>query len=658
MPHLQLTFSCLGIAALFLVASVSGSAGAAHAPTGQGAGRVLHVSQAQFSKLAPAHQFRTIGEAARAVEAGDTVLIHTGVYREAVVVERSGTAARPIRFEAAPAAAVVVTGADRLTGWKREGSEGESLYSIPWPYSFINWNPETHTHPDDAYHRVIGRAEQVFAAGYPLHQVLRREEMGRGTFFADLKAKRLYVRTAPDTDLMGEDILVEGSVRPLLWETRGQYIHLRGLRFRYAANAAQHGAVQLKGRGNVVEDCIFERANSIGASFLAPEQVARRCTFADNGQMGFSAVRAHDLLVTGCVVRNNNTKGFSRGWEAGGNKIVLCRGTVLEKTRFIENRGSGIWFDIGNEDCTVRNCLIADNEDAGIFYEISYGLRAHDNVITGNGFAQTAGAWGAQAGISLSSSPGCRIERNILAGNREGLNFREQGRRTPRLGQAEGAAEEWVWTHDQVVRKNLIAYNRDAQTWGWFDVRDERHWPAALQVTGGRGEGADPGKTPADIAAEYQARQKTGEPTGLTLEKLNLRLAENLYVVEEGQGLFHWGTTWRRHQRYASLEAVRRELKLEQGSLEAPPVFADYAARDFRVPPGSPALKMGCYPRGEVPGVLLGVWKPGVPSEQPGVLDGALRPALRRTSSSPSILPIPAGSCSARASCRRRTSPE
>ena len=31
---------------------------------------------------------------------------------------------------------------------------------------------------------------------------------------------------------------------------------------------------------------------------------------------------------------------------------------------------NSVGLDIGNEDCTVRNCLIAHNENAGIFYEI------------------------------------------------------------------------------------------------------------------------------------------------------------------------------------------------------------------------------------------------------------------------------------------------
>ena len=101
-------------------------------------------------------------------------------------------------------------------------------------------------------------------------------------------------------------------------------------------------------------------------------------------------------------MRRNNAKEFDRGWEAGGDKVCLSRGVVIEGSRFEDNQGSGIWFDIGNEECTVKNCLIADNDDAGIFYEISYGLHAHDNVIVGNGFADTPGSWGASAGICLS----------------------------------------------------------------------------------------------------------------------------------------------------------------------------------------------------------------------------------------------------------------
>ena len=159
---------------------------------------------------------------------------------------------------------------------------------------------------------------------------------------------------------------------------------------------------------------------------------------------------------------------------------------MLEKSQFLGNRGNGVWFDIGNEKCVVRNCLIADNEDAGIFYEISYSLHAHDNVIVGNGFNETPGAWGAASAISLSSSPDCIIERNLMVGNREGFNFREQNRKTPLI---EDKNERWIWNHNQLIRNNVMALNRDAQVWGWFDINDDRPWPAVLQDAVGEAEG-------------------------------------------------------------------------------------------------------------------------------------------------------------------------
>ena len=560
-------------------------------------GRVFHVSPTPLAAVAGDRQFRTVGEAAQVVGPGDTVLIHTGVYRESVTVSASGTAARPIRFEAAPAANVVVTGADRLTGWRKEPGP-DQVSSVAWPYTFLGG--PLHAHPDDDYHALIGRVEQVFVQGYPLHQVLRRDALSRGDFFADLDGKRLYVWSAGNEDL--NTVSVEASTRAVLWQCKGDYVTLRGVRFRYAANAAQQGTLQVGGRHDVVQDCVVERTNGNGASFFAPDISVERCTFQENGQLGFGAAGADRLRMTDCLVRDNNVKDFSRGWEAGGLKIVLSRHPVLDGCRILDNRGAGVWFDIGNEDAEVSHCLIADNEDAGLFYEISFGLHAHDNVIVGNGLADSPGAWGAQAGICLSSSPGGLIERNLLVANREGFDFREQGRTTPRLGAPPGTPEEAVWNHDETIRHNVLADNRDAQTWGWFDVGDERHWPRAMQE-----KRADAGEAAQNLAKDYVAKDKNGQPVGLSLETLRLTFAENLYSVPDGQGLFHWGAAWRRNKPYDSLAAVRKELGLEQGSRIGAFTFGDYLTRDFRVPTGNLALKMACYPVGDVPGVKLGV---------------------------------------------------
>jgi hypothetical protein len=165
----------------------------------------------------------------------------------------------------------------------------------------------------------------------------------------------------------------------------------------------------------------------------------------------------------------------------------------------------------------------------------------------------------------------------LLIGNREGFNFREQNRSTPRINSKES---EPVWNHDHIVRNNVIAYNRDAQTWGWFDIRDNRHWPA------------EEGK---------------GQPGGLTLEELSLTFRDNIYSTGPGQELFNWGVTWMENKRYGQLDDVRDALNLEQGSILVEFAFRDFSDLDFRVPSDSPALHRGCYPRGNVPGVRLGI---------------------------------------------------
>lgn len=542
--------------------------------------------------------FKTFARAAEKASPGDKVVIRDGIYREQVVAKNSGTAEAPILFEAAPGAQVVLTGADRLTAWQKAAT-GLPVYGVPWSHRFIGWS--THmTHPDDDYHRLIGRCEQVTIDGYLLRQVLEATQLAPGTFFVDISNQVLRVWDPGNRDL--NKVFVEASVRQEVCRVEGEYVQLRGLHFRFAANMAQHGAVVLAGSHDSLEDCTIEGMNTSGATFSGGQQVIRRCVFRDNGQLGFGANGTHDLLFTECLVENNNTKGFDRGWEAGGDKLVLCRNAVLERSRFLRNRGNGIWFDIGNEQCVVRQCLISDNEDSGIFYEISLGLQAHDNVIVRNGFAATAGAWGAQAGISISSSPGCLIERNLILGNREGFNFREQTRTTPRIGRK---AEEPIWNHDEVIRRNIIALNRDAQIWGWFDMKDDRHWPAKRMEEQVARAGDQP--EPGDIGGAYKAKSNSGQPEGLTLEKLRLSFAENVYSAGTGQGWFEWGVSWGRHKSYSNLTDFQTDLGIDEGGRVWEPTFVDLIASDFRLS-GEAMKNVGQnYPQGSVPGVSLGV---------------------------------------------------
>jgi hypothetical protein len=119
----------------------------------------LHPAASDDNPGSTDRPFKTIGAAAKLVKPGDTVLIGTGVYREFVKIETSGTAAAPITFRAAPMARVELTGADQITDWRREEGTAE-IFSTPWPYEYTGWSSRR-TQPNDDYHLMIGRAEQV-----------------------------------------------------------------------------------------------------------------------------------------------------------------------------------------------------------------------------------------------------------------------------------------------------------------------------------------------------------------------------------------------------------------------------------------------------------------------------------------------------------------
>jgi len=523
--------------------------------------RILHVSQQPLKGIEL--QFRSISEAARMVKPGDLVLIHGGIYREGVVIEHSGIMEQPIVFQAADLEHVVVTGADRVVDWTPVPGKSD-VFSTPWALTFIGWSPDfSHGAPPP-----IGRAEQVIVEGYLMHQVLSLDALSYGSFFVDTSEKKLYLQMPS----AGYDITktrIDISSRENIWDVRGNFVHTRGITFRYAANKAQSGMVTIGGESSVLEDCVMERSNGVGLTLVGRNTVIKDCEIRENGQMGLGG-SGTNLLITGCLVTNNNTKNFPRGWEAGGCKISMSKNVVFNKCRFIGNRGVGIWFDIGNEACVVRNCLIADNEFSGIFYEISYGLHAHDNVIIRNGFEDAYGSWGSVAGISLSSSPDCVIERNILAGNAEGFSYREQHRTTPRIGKS--GPEEKVWVNNETVCNNIIAYN-GVQTWGWFDSADGRQWPRAW-----------------------------GKSKDLSLEDLHLNMRDNVFSQSVGQELFNWSPKWADAKRYTDLQIVRKELNLEQGSVVEQVHFRDPMKMDYRlIKPTLNQLKS--YPKGTIPGV-------------------------------------------------------
>ena len=84
-------------------------------------GTSYHVSLSADSETADGsaeHPFATISAAADVAEAGDTILIHEGVYRETVTPRHDGTATAPIIFRAAPGENVTISAFEEVSGFQ------------------------------------------------------------------------------------------------------------------------------------------------------------------------------------------------------------------------------------------------------------------------------------------------------------------------------------------------------------------------------------------------------------------------------------------------------------------------------------------------------------------------------------------------------------
>jgi hypothetical protein len=145
------------------------------------AGRILYVSPTGNDAAPgtdPASPLRTIQRGANLAQPGDLVLIQPGVYRESVMVPRSGTATQPIVFRGSAPGAIL------------DGADGAIAAGVPWTgvgsgvYSYLAGFPTGHVVSDQGrlYRYASVSALQSLGAGAP------------GGFYSD--GTTLYVKFA------------------------------------------------------------------------------------------------------------------------------------------------------------------------------------------------------------------------------------------------------------------------------------------------------------------------------------------------------------------------------------------------------------------------------------------------------------------------------
>ncbi len=405
----------------------------------------------------------TIGRAAKALEPGEKVVVHAGVYRECVRPARGGTGPdRMIAYEAAAGEEVVVRASEVLAGpfepsegWKLgDAREGVTVWMADLPRdAFGGYNPFAVPNLSSEYttftkdwsceetERQLLRRGMVFVGGLPLAQVYRSESLGTrdGTFWVEEPGLRIHFRLSGDADPGSGTIEVSVREQCFAPSERGAgFIRVQGLVFEHAANGLpvpQRGMVSA-GRGHhwIIEGCTIRHANALGLdlgkeSWHAPKpseearwtrHVVRGNRVSDCGACGIAAVDTNaGTLVEDNIVERIGGLDVERVWETAGLKFHRCDHVLIRRNVFRHIRGApGVWLDFLNRNSRVTENVFADVEGilGGCYVEVSHAPNRIDHNVFWDIRGTDVPADRAYAGPACNVDSGelCQVDHNFF----------------------------------------------------------------------------------------------------------------------------------------------------------------------------------------------------------------------------------------------------
>lgn len=368
----------------------------------------------------PGQPFQTLAAAVRYADSvtasgsGVAVLVHDGVYREAVQMPpRDSNIAAPLVIEAVNPGHAIVSGSDVWTGWQQQGSG--NLWTLAWPYRWgqapypPGWEGNVVLQP------IVRRREMVFVNGSPLVQVLSSAQLTPGTFYVSEDAGTITVATAAGVDLAASQVEVATRSPVLVIQGRHNVV-LRGLTFQHANTMLPNAAVQVSdSAGVLVDDCLFTLNNWDGLDLLTSTDVTLQQSKAmNNGGSGMGAYQLLRLLANANETSSNNWRGAAggfTGWAVAGSKFGSIHNGIVRNYTSTRNQARGFWLDFDNVNVTVDSARLDGNNGDGVFLEASQGpLQVTNTCLTGN----------SGAGIAGANTSDVTIAGNIAGGNSGG----------------------------------------------------------------------------------------------------------------------------------------------------------------------------------------------------------------------------------------------
>ena len=377
--------------------------------------------------------FRTINKGAQVAQAGDTITVHAGVYREWVQPRRGGLGDdKRITYRAAPGETVFIKGSEQITTWKRVGKD---LWQVTLPNSFFGaYNPYQDSIHGDWFNNKgqLFHTGEVFINNKPLpeqHNLGALNKVDGWFCQSDAATTSIWLRSTTDPNKQ----LTEINVRPTCFyplEPGINFLTISGFNFSQAATqwaaptAEQVGMVATHWcKGWIIENNRISSSKCVGITLGKERSTGHNVWSADTASLnrdgnihyievvfrtlrnGWSKEKVGSHTVRNNVIYNCGQAGicgsmgaaFSTiegnhiydtwtdrrydGAEIAGIKFHGAIDAVIAGNR-LHNCGRGLWLDWMTQGTRVTRNLLYDNSNEDFFIEVNHGPYVVDNNIS------------------------------------------------------------------------------------------------------------------------------------------------------------------------------------------------------------------------------------------------------------------------------------
>lgn len=401
--------------------------------------------------------FATIRRGTLALQAGDTLTVHEGTYRETVTPSNSGTTDAPIVIRAAAGETVVLRGGDLVANWEEVGpgrwkaSCAESVRQVFWNGDMLPeacW-PNT---PNDPMQRTWAEAAEGTEPGRIVQHDLPALDFSGATLHILPGSHWIcWTRKVQSTDVENKTLTFTAD-----WDQSHAYKVKPGTRFYVFGTEAL-----LDAPGEWWYDAVAKELHLLAPDGVSPNaqvvEVKRRELAID--LRGHQHVQVEGFIIHGatvnfseaqhCVVENCHVRYAShfidaQAWSPRNDSGIVVSGSdnVLRGCSVTYSAGNGITL-LGKNN-TVENCLV----------------RYTDYNATDCASVWAEGRGNAIRHCTLTDSGrSVIIHRTLKAGRIEYNNLGRAGLMTGDLGitycydtDGEGTVIAYNWVHDNVAR--------------------------------------------------------------------------------------------------------------------------------------------------------------------------------------------------------------